>query len=146
MTTKQIALLLGGFLPALLLGVSGIFQKLSTSGGSGTGPFLIVVGGTTAVVGGLFLLGEPVSSFSVRSSLYAGLFGIVWSVSMGLIAISLSRYGAQISQLVPLYNMNTLVAVGLGLVFLAEWRNVSSPQILLAAVLIIAGGVLAARA
>ncbi|MFG0332427.1 MAG: hypothetical protein ACF8TS_03605 [Maioricimonas sp. JB049] len=146
MNTKQIALLLGGVLPALLLGVSGIFQKLSTSSGSGTGPFLIVVGGTTAVVGGLFLLNEPDTGFNLRSSLFAGLFGIVWAVSMGLIAIALGRFDAQISQLVPLYNMNTLVAVGLGLVFLAEWRNVNSLQLLLASLLIIAGGILAARA
>lgn len=40
--------------------------------------------------------------------------------------------------------MNTLVAVVIGLVVLAEWENVQPGQLLLGAVLTVAGGVLAA--
>ena len=46
------------------------------------------------------------------------------------------------SVLVPLYNMNTLVAVGIGLVLLGEWRDVSVWRLLAGAALIVAGGVL----
>ena len=52
MSTKLIGLLVGGVLPAFLLGMTGIFQKLSTNAGVGTGPFLIGAGVTTAIVGG----------------------------------------------------------------------------------------------
>ncbi|MCB9143176.1 MAG: hypothetical protein H6646_12980, partial [Anaerolineales bacterium] len=55
------------------------------------------------------------------------------------------RFDGQISQLVPLYNMNTLVAVLIGLVVLAEWRTVDPRKLAIAAILIVLGGILAAR-
>jgi hypothetical protein len=62
------------------------------------------------------------------------------------IALALGRYEARISQLVPLYNMNTLVAVGLGLTVLGEWREVNLLRLLLGAGLAVTGGILAATA
>lgn len=146
MSARVIAILLGGVLPALLLGLTGIFQKLSTNARIGTGPFLIGVGITTAVVGGAFMLLERDVTVSQKSALYTILFGLVWAIAIGCIAIALRRFDGQISQLVPLYNMNTLVAVLIGLVVLAEWRTVDPRKLAVAAVLIVAGGILAARA
>lgn len=146
MSARVIAILLGGVLPALLLGLTGIFQKLSTNARIGTGPFLIGVGITTAVVGGAFMLLERDVTVNQKSALYTFLFGLVWAIAIGCIAIALRRFDGQISQLVPLYNMNTLVAVLIGLVVLAEWRTVDPRKLAVAAVLIVAGGILAARA
>ncbi len=146
MSTRVIAILLGGVLPAVLLGMTGIFQKLSANARIGTGPFLIGVGITTAVVGGVFMLLERDVTVSQKSALYTILFGLVWATAIGCIAIALRRFDGQISQLVPLYNMNTLVAVLIGLVVLAEWRTVDPRKLAVAAVLIVAGGILAARA
>lgn len=133
-------------MPAILLGIAGIFQKFSVNGGIGTGPFLIGVGVTTVIVGGVFLLVEKQAAVTVQSGGFTVLYGLVWATATGFVALALSRYGAQISQLVPLYNMNTLVAVVLGLVIFAEWRHVDPWKLLAAAVLIVAGGVLASRA
>ena len=58
MSERAIAILLGGILPALMLGLTGVFQKLSNNARIGTGPFLIGAGLTTALVGGVFLLLE----------------------------------------------------------------------------------------
>ncbi len=146
MDHKALALVLGGVLPAIMLGLAGIFQKFSANGGIGTGPFLIGVGVTTVIVGSVFLLVEKQTSVTVQSGGFTVLYGLVWATATGFIALSLSRYGAQISQLVPLYNMNTLVAVLLGLLIFAEWRHVDPWKLLAAAVLIVAGGVLASRA
>lgn len=146
MDHKVLAIVLGGIVPAIMLGVAGIFQKFSTSAGIGTGPFLIGVGVTTVIVGGVFLFVEKQAVVTAQSAGFTLLYGLVWATATGFVAISLSRYGAQISQLVPLYNMNTLVAVILGLVIFAEWRNVDAWKLLAAAVLIVAGGVLASRA
>lgn len=146
MDHKTVAIVLGGLLPAIMLGLAGIFQKFSASGGIGTGPFLIGVGVTTVVVGGIFLFLEKQVAITGQSAAFTLLYGLIWATATGFVAISLSRYGGQISQLVPLYNMNTLVAVVLGLVIFAEWRNVDPLKLALAAVLIVAGGVLAARA
>ena len=65
---------------------------------------------------------------------------------MACIAIALRRYNGQISQLVSLYNMNTLVAVLIGLILLSEWQTVNIVKIVASSVLIIVGGVLAATA
>ena len=146
MDHKTLAIVLGGVLPAILLGIAGIFQKFSANGGIGTGPFLIGVGLTTVVVGGVFVVVERQAVITGQSAVFTLLYGLVWATATGFVAISLSRYGGQISQLVPLYNMNTLVAVLLGLVIFAEWRNVDPWKLLAAAVLIVAGGVLASRA
>jgi hypothetical protein len=78
------------------------------------------------------------------SVLYACVYGVLWASGIACIAIALRRYDAQISQLAPLYNMNTLVAVVLGLVVLAEWQKVDFWKLLLATAFTIAGGVLAA--
>ncbi len=146
MDNKTLAIVLGGVLPALMLGVAGIFQKFSTNNGIGAGPFLVGVGLTTVVVGAVFTVVEKQVALTGQSAGFTLLYGLVWATATGFIAISLSRYGGQISQLVPLYNMNTLVAVLLGLVIFAEWRTVDPRKLVMAAILIVAGGVLASRA
>lgn len=144
MSRHQLALLIGGFVPAILLGLSGVCQKMSTSQGIGTGPLLIVIGLTSTVVGVLFCSDGDVT-WTLRGFTYACLFGVCWATATGCIGIALKKYGAQISQLVPLYNLNTLVAVIIGLIAFAEWRTVQPLRISLAAALIVAGGILASK-
>jgi uncharacterized membrane protein len=145
MTRHQIALFIGGILPAILLGLSAISQKLSTSAGIGTGPLLIVIGLTTTVIGGFFCLDGDMNW--TRGGIgYSALFGVCWASATGCVGIALKKYGAQISQLVPLYNMNTLIAVILGLLVFSEWRTVQPTRILLAALFIVIGGIIASKA
>jgi glucose uptake protein GlcU len=144
MTRHQLSLLIGGVLPAICLGLSGACQKLSSAGGIGTGPFLIVTGLTSTVVGIIFCA-DGDSSWTRKGILFASAFGLFWATGTGCIGLALKKYGAQISQLVPLYNMNTLVAVFIGLVAFAEWRTVQPLRISLAAILIVAGGILASK-
>jgi uncharacterized membrane protein len=139
-----LSLLVGGLLPAILFGVSGVVQKTSTKAGIGTGPFLVVVGVVVVLIGGIFTAVERDTTVNWSSGFLAGVFGVLWASGIGSIAIALGRYEGQISQLVPLYNMNTLVAVVIGLVALSEWQTVQPGRLLLGAVLTVAGGVLAA--
>jgi uncharacterized membrane protein len=144
MKLNTLSLVVGGLLPALLFGMSGVIQKTSARAGIGTGPFLMVVGIVVVAIGGIFTAVEQDTTMNWLSTLYAGVFGVLWAVGIGSIAIALGRYDGQISQLVPLYNMNTLVAVVIGLVVLSEWQSVQPGRLLLGAILTIAGGVLAA--
>lgn len=139
-----LAILIGGLLPAVLFGISGVFQKVCTRAGIGTGPYLAVTGAVVLVVGGIVTTIERDATLNRASLLATVLFGLFWASGVGCIAVALQRYGGQISQLVPLYNMNTLVAVLIGLVALAEWRAVQPGRLLLATALILAGGLLAA--
>ncbi|WP_437228226.1 hypothetical protein SH661x_000789 [Planctomicrobium sp. SH661] len=144
MLSKNVALLIGGLIPALVLGFAGIFQKLA-SPHLGTGPFLIVTGLTTCIVGSVFLILEKDASCDLKSAGLAFLYGVSWASAVGMISISLRKLGGSMSQLAPLYNMNTLIAVLAGLVLLAEWKTVNPPRIILASLFIIVGGLLAAK-
>lgn len=144
MPTKYLAILAGGLLPALGLGVAGLFQKLSSQS-MGTGVFLIVTGIASCLIGSLFILVERDASFSGEGLRNAFLFGICWAVSSGMITFTLRHLGGSISQLVPIYNTNTLVAVLAGLILLGEWKSVDPLRITLASLFIIIGGVLATR-
>jgi uncharacterized membrane protein len=144
MKSSTLSLLVGGLLPAVLFGLSGVVQKASARAGIGTGPFLVVVGLVVALAGGLVTAAERDAAVNRLSAGYAVLFGVLWGLGIAAIAVALGRYEGQISQLVPLYNMNTLVAVVVGLVVFSEWQGVQPGRLLLGAVLTVAGGVLAA--
>lgn len=135
-------LLIGGFLPAIIYGFTGLFAKASTHTGIGTGPYLIIIGVAIAVVGVVFSLVVPDRTLSTRSGIEALLMGLTWGIGTGLIAIGLSHYRLPISKLVPLYNMNTLVTILLSLIIFAEWQQVNVLKLIVGAVLIMIGGVL----
>ena len=138
------AILLGGVLPAICFGLSGVFQKTANRAGIGTGPYLMIVGATVVVVGVALTLAQRDLSINWTSAAHTSLCAALWASGMMGIAMALGRYDGQLSQLVPLYNMNTLVAVGVSLVFLSEWKTVQPAMIVAASVLTIGGGVLAA--
>lgn len=144
MKHSTLAMLVGGLLPAVLFGVSGVMQKACARTGIGTGPYLAITGLAVLTIGGFLTLVDQDMTISRKSAAYTVLFGVLWAAGVGCIAIALQRFGGQISQLVPIYNMNTLVAVFIGLIVLAEWREVHWGRLLLGSFLIISGGVLAA--
>ncbi len=144
MQKNTLAILLGGVVPAILFGISGVLQKTSNRAGIATGPYLIIVGVAVLLTGIAFAAVQQDLTLNRASLAQSCLLGGLWALGTAAIACALGRYGGQISQLVPLYNMNTLVAVVAGLVILSEWRTVHLPRLLMATVLTIAGGVLAA--
>jgi transporter family protein len=144
MQKATLALLIGGLLPAMLFGISGFLQKASVRAGIGTGPYLIVIGLVVVTVGIVVMLIQGDRTVNLQSAMNTCAYGIFWSSGIMCIAVALGRYDARISQLVPLYNMNTLVAAGLGLALLGEWRQVNPWQLLAGASLAVIGGVLAA--
>jgi len=146
MTDKQLSLLIGGFIPAVLFGVVATFQKVINKEGIGMGPYLMGIGATIFAVGAVYALCDRDFAATTRAGVYTVLFGVMWSAAMICVAIALKRYNGQIGQIVSIYNMNTLVTVVIGLVVLSEWKNVNPTRLLAAAVLITLGGVLAAQA
>jgi uncharacterized membrane protein len=70
----------------------------------------------------------------------------LFAVGAGLISTAIIQYDASISQLSPLYNMNILVAVTLGLLVFSEWVDVSTPRLLIGTVVILFGGYLVSGA
>ena len=145
MTSKSTALVIGGFLPALIYGGSALFQKLSTSLGISLSAYLVATGIGIAIVGVGFYIIDNSFAFSIKSGLYAGAFGLTWGIASGLVAYTLLNFEVPISQLVPLYNMNTLVAVILALIVFSEWKELHTLKLLSGSVLIVAGAILVAN-
>jgi hypothetical protein len=144
MSKSTLGLVIGGLLPALLFGLSGVCQKSSARAGISVGPYLLIIGCIVVLAGTLVTVFQQEAAVNWRSAGYTTCYGVLWSSGVACIAVALRYFDVQISQLVPLYNMNTLVAVVLGLVLFAEWRDLHAGKLLLGAILIVAGGVLAA--
>ncbi len=146
MSSKAIALLIGGFLPAFIYGGSAIFQKFSTNIGISISTYLVAVGLGVAIAGLGFYFFDNTVPFSIKASSFAGLFGLTWGIASGLVAYSLLQFNIPISQLVPLYNMNTLIAVLLALVIFSEWKELHTVKLLVGSILIVIGAIFVANA
>ena len=147
MNSQTLITLIAGILPAILFGVSGVLIKSSTQAGIGIPAYLVIVGLGSVVTGILFyFLYEPDTNLSLKSGCYASLVGVTGALGGSIIVIALSRFQVPLSKLVPLANMNTLIAVLLGLWLFAEWKTVSLPPLLLGAAFIILGGILVSNA
>lgn len=139
-------LLLGGLLPAVVLGVTGPLMKNAMRGGLGTGEFLVVFGVTLALVG-LALRPWRKGRAIPQSAVVTGIgTGALWTLGTALTLVALGPLRASISQLTPLFNMNTLVVVLLGLWLFKEHRHVRPAPLVIGAALVILGAVLVARA
>ena len=139
-------MLIGGALPALLYGVTGVLQKMSANAKGGSGMYLIFLGLGTVIVGIVFHTILPEPPIAARPASFALSAGLTFGLGAGLISFALIRYEASISQLTPLYNMNVLVTVIVGLLVFAEYRDLEVARLLAGTVLLIGGALLVARA
>ncbi len=140
MESRWIPLMLGGFLPALFYGLAGVLQKASARAGGSAPLYLIGFGLATCLTGIFYRQVVGDSTFTGRAALWALLAGVFFAAGAGLISTALIQYDASISQLSPLYNMNILVAVALGLLIFAEGDAVATPRLLVGTVIILLGG------
>ncbi len=125
---------------------SAILLKASGRAGLGASGLLLAMAAAT-IVTGLAARWLPISQqYSGRGVVLALAAGRLWAVCQLLIFLAVSRWQTPVAKLVPLYNMNTLVAVLSGLVVFAEYQDVSLPKLVIGSVLIVIGGVLVAQA
>lgn len=142
MTETQLGIVIGGIVPALLFGVSGICQKFSSQNGISTGVYVLCVGIGVVLVGVVLCLWNTSQTANVKSVIPAVGTGLAWGLGAMLVAIAITKYKAPLSVLAPLYNMNTLVAVVGALFIFSEWRDVNVVKLIIGSILIIGGGVL----
>lgn len=143
MSKQWMAIVIGGLLPAVFLGLGGVLQKTAARTGIAPGPYMVIVGLGIAVAGGIVALVQRDVTASASGAVQSAGYAFFWSAAVLGIMLGLGKYEGPVSVIVPLYNMNTLVAVGLGLLLLGEWQSVNLWRLLPGAVLIVAGGVLA---
>ena len=142
MTNQYLGIIIGGILPAVLYSMTGIFTKISNQAGIGIGPYLIIIGLTIVLTGVGFYFIDSDVTVHWRSGVAAIGIGITWGIGTGLVALALVKFRAPLSQIVPLYNLNTLLVVVLSLWIFSEWKDVSAIKLFIGAILIVAGGTL----
>jgi hypothetical protein len=146
MTSQSAGILLGGILPAIAFGISGVFSKASTQAGIGLGLYLMIAGLAVTACGIIIFLLLPDTTLSARSGIHAFLMGFLWALGAAGVAFALLKFQIPLGKLVPLYNANTLVAVLFALWVFAEWKQVKTVQLLIGSVLIVVGAVTVSKA
>lgn len=146
MSTQTLGIVIGGLVPALLFGISNVLVKFATEKGISLPLYAIITGLAVLTVGIALLFLFPERVISKESGAITFIGGLIWASSMACIVIGLQRYDASISVITPLFNLNTLIAVGIGLWVFSEWKTVHVPQLLVGSFLIVIGGALVARA
>ena len=150
MTPQILGLVVGGMLPAVLYGTSSVFSKTSTNLGMPVGIHLFWIGLAISATGILFNVALPgaVPSLmpSIKGVASSSMLGVLWGLGTGCVALGLLQYQAPLAKLVPLYNMNTLITVGLALILFAEWKDMNVVQLMIGTIFIIAGGILVSGA
>ena len=143
MSKQTLAILIGGLLPALLYGAAGVLQKTASKTGIGPGPYILIIGVVAVVIGGVITFVSQDTSVTWSGAAQTAGFAVLWSAAIVSIMLALGRYEGPVSVIVPLYNMNTLIAVLLGLFVLGEWEGVNVWRLIAGAVMIVAGSALA---
>jgi drug/metabolite transporter (DMT)-like permease len=146
MRPETLGLIIGGVVPALLFSVSNLSSKGAVNAGISMGPYVLLIGIGVTIIGVLAMYVFPERVINPQSAGIALLFGLSWGIGVGCVAFAIAQYGSNISQLAPLFNVNTLFTVLIALWIFSEWGQVQVPQLLLGSLMIVAGSVLVARA
>lgn len=141
MSSQTIGVLIGGLVPAILFGIVNVISKASAQPGMNAGVYMMYAG-VGVVIAGLLLSRFQPEAASLLSSTqaYALAFGLLWGLSSGLIMFSITRFQVPMSKLVPLFNMNTLVAVSIILIVFSEWKSVNLLTLIIGAIFTVIGG------
>ena len=146
MSSQTLGIIIGGLIPGVLFGVSNVLVKFATQKGIALPLYLVITGVAVMTVGIVLFFFLPEREISTSAGSIAFVGGLVWALGMTCIVIALQKYAASISVLTPLFNLNTLIAVAIGLWVFSEWQTVRVPQLLIGSVFIVIGGTLVARA
>jgi uncharacterized membrane protein len=139
-----------GLIAAVFLGISGFFAKVAASGKEGVSlqPHVVgifVAAGILLVLASYYLI-ESKGNYFIPPNNVAILAAIASGATFGLgIAIVYKAYGlgANASQMVPFYNTNTLITVGLAILLLHELPSQEQMiRVLAGAALIVVGAFL----
>lgn len=136
-----------GLAAAVLYAFSAIAAKIATSSKyyhiePRVAVLLTAVGILIAAIVYYIATGSHEFNGSILSVITALSVGVFWAAGTILVFIALGK-GASVSRLNPIYNMNTLITVVLGIVLLKEIPDKSeSLRVLAGAVFIVVGGIL----
>ena len=134
-------IVVGGIVPAILIGVALIFLKLSAESGLSSGIGMVLTGVGVSIIGaiGYLISGGVVVSKGIVFSLLVGLF---WGLGTMLMGIAVEKFSLPMSVAASLAATNILVVTAISVIFLGEGANISLPKLILGVLLVVAGSIL----
>lgn len=138
-------LLIGGLLASVFFGLTGVIAKFASNSQVGISVYLLSMGIGFLLASLPFFLLTP-ASYSPQGIGYSVSSGIAQACGMACVLFAMHKYSTPMSQLAPLYNTNTLIAVVLSLVIFSEWQSVSISKVLLGSLFIIFGAAIVSTA
>ncbi len=134
-------LIVGGYFPAFLWGVTAIFQKQSAQSATGPAIYLIAFGFASAIVGMVWALAWRPSPWTGAGIGFAILAGLCFGSATALINYALSTYGVPVLKLAPIWSCNVLVTLAIGATLLAEASELNLLKLAAGGLLIVGGAV-----
>lgn len=139
-------ILIGGLLPAILWGMTAVFQKQSAAAVLGPGRYLSIFGLVICASGLIYAHFTKEVEFNARGASFAALAGMSFALGTGLLSFVLWKYSFPISRLMPILSANVLIPVAFGVFFLGEASDVNVNQLLLGTALVILGAIVVTNA
>lgn len=132
-----------GLIAAVFFALNTILYKAAQQKGNFSpshGILMFSIG--VIIVTGIFFLFKPSFEFEWKSSGLAIIAGAVWAIGMIAVVIAISQK-ADVARLAPIYNINTILAVIMGIIFLNEIPDASQMiRVIGGAILIVVGAIL----
>ncbi|MCW7489885.1 hypothetical protein EHQ94_03700 [Leptospira meyeri] len=134
-------IIIGGVVPALLLGMGTVIMKLSLRAGISLPIYLVFVGFSIFCYGVVFAFQSGMKDVTLSGGLFAFLMGLSWSTAIYCMSYGISVLKLPVSVIAPLTNSNAIVAVIIGAIVFSEWKDLNFVKVLIGTVLIVVGGV-----
>ena len=132
-----------GLIAAFFFALNTILYKAAQQKGNFSpnyGILMFAIG--VIIVSGVFFIASPSFQFEWKSSGLAIISGAVWAVGMICVVVAIYQK-ADVARLAPIYNINTILAVLMGIIFLKEIPDSSQMiRVIGGAVLIVVGAIL----
>lgn len=133
------AIVVGGLLPAVLLGIATCLMKYSLRHHISIPTYITVVGATVLVVGIAAVAFTRNWEITSQSGWAAMTMGLVWSGASIAMAIGMTKMDLPVAIIAPLSNSNAIVAVLLSALLFNEWESLNVTKVLLGTGLIVVG-------
>ena len=137
MNTRTI--LIGGIVPAVLLGIGTVLMRASIGAGASIPIFLASTGTATAAAGWLAIAANGRSIVTTGGVALAAATGLSWAFADACMAYGFGTLKLPVSVVAPLVNSNALIAVVVGAQIFSEWQDLNMTKVAIGVLLICSG-------
>ncbi|GAB5510926.1 MAG: hypothetical protein Rhims3KO_23270 [Hyphomicrobiales bacterium] len=141
-----VPIIIGAVLPAVLWGITAVFQKMSASSNLGPGLYLTVFGLIICVGGVTFARITQEWAFNPRGAAYAVMAGLSFTLGTGLLSFALWKFDLPIAKVAPILGANVLVPVLIGAVLLGAGNGLDLGRLLVGTALVLVGAAIVTSA